>query len=146
MYGYRLLALVFIICGIVAFVHFGNLQRQFEAKLQSVQTGEVQSEMLTVISKRASSSKKSAQAWVVLHTSRQAELVYPAPPELYNAVNPGSSVAGYYFSDGYFIPQYDSERDAGTAKWVFFSFCVLMGVLMFLFSYLFARRRVNAAR
>jgi hypothetical protein len=127
------------------FVHFGNSQRQFEAKLQSVRTGEVQPETLTVISKRASSSKKSAQAWVVFRNSRQSELVYPVPPELYNAVNPGSTVTGYYFPDGYLIPRYDSDREAVTAKWVFLSVGVLMGILMFLLSFVFMRRRKNAA-
>ena len=145
MYGYRLFGLVFVIYGIVMFAHFGNSQRQFEAKLQSVRTGEVQPETLTVISKRASSSKKSAQAWVVLRNSRQSDSVYPAPPELYNAVNPGSTVTCYYFPDGYFIPRYDSDRNAGTAKWVFLSVGVLMGVLMFLLSFVFVRRRKNAA-
>jgi hypothetical protein len=154
MYGYRLLALVFAICGIVAFVHFSNLQRQFEAKLHSIQAGEVQPETLTVISKRASHSQngssirslQSAQGWVVFRSSRQAELVYPAPNnrELYQTIKPGSTVSGYYFSDGYFIPQYDSDRDAGTAKWGFSSFCFLMGVLMLLFSFMFVRRRGNA--
>ena len=144
MYGYRFLALAFVIFGIAMFVHFGNKQRQFEAKLQSVRTGQVEPETLTVIAKRASGGK-SAAAWVVFRNSRQVETVYPAPPELYKTVNPGSTMTGYDLADGLFIPQYDQDRDAGTSKWVFLGGGVLLGVLMFLLSLAFTRRRKNAA-
>ncbi len=145
MYGNILLALVFSSCGIAAFIYFGNLQRQFEAKLQHIRMGDVRPETLTVVSKRDNTGKRTSQQWVVFRSSRQPELVYPAPPDLFNIVNPGSTVTGYYFPDGYFIPQYDTDRDAGTPKWVFFSFLFLLGVLVFLLTLTSKGKRKNAA-
>jgi len=151
MFAYRLFALAFVICGVVLFIHFGGSQRQFDAKLRSVSTGEVQPEMLTVISKRASSSRKSAQAWVVFRGSRQPEIVHPAPRttrrdrQLYDALDPGSRVTGYYFPDGYFIPQLELDRDAGTAKWVFFGGSLLIAALLFAMNFLFQKQGENAA-
>jgi len=126
----KLFGLVFAICGIGLFCHFNNSQRQFEAKLQSIQAGKVQPEILTVIEKRQRHRQEGG--WVFFRSDRQSEIVHWAPAELYAAASPGNTVTGYYFPDGYFIPQYESDKKAGTAKWVFLGAGVLLGVLIFL--------------
>jgi hypothetical protein len=146
MIAYRLFALAFVICGVSLFIHFSGSQRQFDARLHSVSTGEVQPEMLTVISKHARRSTKSAEAWVVFRSSRQAQIVYPVPRttprdrQLYDTLNPGSTVTGYYFPDGYFIPQLESDRDAGTAKWVFLGGSISIAAIAFAISFLFQKK------
>jgi hypothetical protein len=145
MIAYRLFALAFVICGIVLFIHFSGSQRQFDARLHSVSTGEVQPEMLTVISKHARGGK-SAQAWIVFRSNRQPKIVYSTPRttpgdrQLFDTLNPGSTVTGYYFPDGYFIPQLEPDRNAGTSKWVFFGGSISIAAIAFAISFLFRKK------
>lgn len=148
MWGYRFFALFFVICSLVLFFQFRDSQQRTESKLRSIRTGEVRPERLTVVSKEAG-SKKSAAAWVTLRSDQVRKFVYASPRitprdrQVYDGLNPGSTVTGYYFPEGYFIPQLEPEHDAGTARWVFLGGGLSIAALAFAISFLFQKKGQN---
>lgn len=98
--------LIFFVFGAVMFVHFGDGQRKYEAKLQSIRAGKVQPEVLTVTSKYNSQNRAGQRTYphFVCSASRQARIVLLPPLSLYNSIKTGDSITGYYFPDGYLVP------------------------------------------
>ena len=72
--------MVFFIFGAVMFVHFGDTQREYDAKLQSIRAGEVQPEILTVVRKHIYQSS-TGQKRIYSHfvCSASSGLLIPSP-------------------------------------------------------------------
>jgi len=131
----------FVVFGIVAFIRTGNSQQQFEARLQSIRAGKIQPETLTVDRKYVDHGGKGVWPHVVFSSNRQPKVDIAVTRDFFNSVNPGDTIPGYYFPDGYFIPQ-NHGGDAGVGKWFFLSFGVLLGAGVLVFA--FARARTKA--
>lgn len=132
--------LVFVVFGIVAFIHTGNSQQHFESKLQSIRAGKIQPETLTVDRKYVDHGGKSVYPHVVFSSNRQPKVNIAVTKDFFNSVNLGDTILGYYFPDGYFIPQ-NHEGDAGVGKWFFLSLGVLVGTGVLAFAIARARRK-----
>jgi hypothetical protein len=130
----------FVVSGIVAFVHTGNSEEQFEGRLQSIRAGTVQPEPLTVARKYVDHGGKSDWPHVVFSSNRQPKVDIAATVDFFNSVNVGDSISGYYFPDGYFFPQ-NHGGNAGIGKWFFLSLGVLLGTGVLAFA--FARARTK---
>jgi hypothetical protein len=118
-----------IVLGIVNFASVSRSEQQIEAKLQRVHTGEVPPETLTVIRKYVNPGR-SRSAHIIFASTRQPKVDISATRDFFNSVNLGDSVPGYYFPDGYFIPQ-NSRPESGVGKWAFLGFGTLMGITTF---------------
>ncbi|MGD0812504.1 MAG: hypothetical protein ABSA83_02775 [Verrucomicrobiota bacterium] len=129
----------FVVFGIVAFIRMGNSQQQYEDRLQSILAGKVQPETLTVVRKYVDHGR-GAWPHVVFSSNRQPKVNIAATRDFFNSVNLGDAIPGYYFPDGYFFPQ-NHGGDAGTGKWFFLSFGVLLGAGVLAFA--FARARTK---
>ena len=92
--------------GAVMFVHFGDGQRKYEAKLQSIRAGKVQPEVLTVTSQSNSQNRAGQRGspHFVCSASRQARIVLLPALSLSDGTKTGDSITGYYFPDGYLVP------------------------------------------
>ena len=132
----------FLVFGIVAFIRMGNSQQQFEDRLKSIQAGKIQPETLTVIRKYVDPGK-GAWAHVVFRSDRQPKVNISATHDLFNSVNLGDTITGYYFPDGYFIPQ-NHGGDAGGGKWFFLSFGVLVGTGVLAFAVAKAKSKASS--
>jgi hypothetical protein len=130
----------FIVFGVVAFIRTGNVQQQFEGKLESIRAGTVQPEMLTVVRKYVDPGKKHTWPHVVFSSNRQSKVNIEATVDFFNSVNVGDTISGYYFPDGYFIPQ-NHRGDAGVGKWFFLSLGVLLGTAVLVFAVARARKK-----
>ena len=130
--------LVFFIFGIVAFFRTGNSGEQFASRLQSIRSGGIQPETLTVVRKYVDPGR-SASAHVIFSSSRQAKVNITATRDFFNSVNLGDTVSGYNLSDGYFIPQ-NQGRDPGAGKWFFLALGLLMGTAALAFALARIRR------
>jgi len=130
----------FVVFGIVAFIRTGNSQQQLEARLQSIRAGKIQPEPLTVSGKYVDHGGKNDWPHVVFSSNRQPKVDIAATVDFFNSVNVGDSIPGYYFPDGYFIPQ-NHGGDPGTGKWFFLSLGVLLGTGVLAFA--FARTRTK---
>jgi uncharacterized BrkB/YihY/UPF0761 family membrane protein len=116
-----------LMIGVALFVYIGNQERRFEANMRSIRAGKVSPETLTVISKYINPGRRgSGFPHVVFRSDRTPKANCRTTLSFYNSVNPGSKVTGYYFPDGYFIPE-SSGHDAGVAKWIFLCSGVLTG-------------------
>lgn len=115
----------FIVFGIVAFVRVGNSRQQFEGKLQSIRTGKIQPDMLIVVRKYLDPGK-GAWLHVVFSSNREPVVNIAVPRDFFNSVNLGNAIPGYYFPDGYFIPQNHWEG-TGFSKWFILSIGVFLG-------------------
>jgi hypothetical protein len=133
----------FIVFGIVAFIHLGNSQQQFEGKLQSIQAGTVQPEKLTVIKKYVDPGR-GVWAHVIFSSDRQPKVNISATRDFFNSVNLGDTIPGYYFPDGYFFPQ-NHGGDAGAGKWFFLSLGVLLGTGVLVLAVARARKKTPDA-
>ena len=124
----------FVGFGIVAFIRIGNSQQQLEARLQSIRAGKIQPDTLIVARKYVNPGKGGAPH-VVFSSKRQAKVSIAVTRDFFNSVNPGDTVPGYYFADGYFSPQ-DHREDGGADRWFFLGLGVLLGggVLAFAFA------------
>jgi hypothetical protein len=69
---------------------------------------------------------KSDWPHVVFSSNRQPKVSIAVTHDFFNSVNLGDTIPGYYFPDGYFIPQ-THEGNAGAGKWFFLSLGVLLG-------------------
>jgi hypothetical protein len=129
--------------GFVMFVRIGNSERQFNAKVQSIHDGKVQPETLTVIRKYIYiNSSRRGGGWphVVFRSSKDPKVNCGTTREFYDSVNTNSTVTGYYFQDGYFVPQ-SLGGDAGSAKWVFLGFGSIAGAGLLLVGFTAGKTR-----
>jgi len=118
--------------GLVMFVRIGNSERELNAKYLSIREGKVQPETLTVVRKYINSSRHGGgYAHVVFRTSRDPKVNCRTTLEFYGSVNTNSTVTGYYFPDGYFVPG-SIGGDAGIAKWLFLGFGAFTGASVLL--------------
>ena len=62
--------------------------------------------------------------------------------DFYDTVNTNSTVTGYYFPDGYFVPQ-SIGRDAGIAKWIFLGFGGFTGAGLLLVGFASGKDKVQ---
>jgi hypothetical protein len=129
----------FVVFGTVAFIRLGNSQREFEGRLQSIRAGKIQSETLSVTGKYVDPGKRP---WprVVFSSKRLPKVNLAVTRDFFNSVNLGDTVPGYYFPDGYFIPE-NHEGDAGVGKWFFLSLGVLLGAGVLALAFASARRK-----
>jgi hypothetical protein len=133
----------FFVFGIIAFLRVGDSQQQLEAKLQSIQAGKIRPETLTVVRKYVDHGGKVNYPYVVFSSNRQPKISLAVTVDIFNSLNPGDTIDGYYFPDGYFIPQ-NQGGDSGAGKWFFLSLGVLLGSGMLAFA--FARVRTKPPR
>jgi len=132
--------LAIAVSGIVAFIRTGNSQQQYEDRLQSIRSGKIQPETLTVVGKYVSHGGKVNYPYVVFSSNRQPKVDIAATVDFFNSVNVGDNISGYYFPDGYFFPQ-NHGGNAGVGKWFFLSLGVLLGTGVLAFA--FARARTK---
>jgi len=130
----------FVVFGIGAFISIGNSERQFEGRLQSIRSGQIQPETLRVVRKYVDPGRKRASPHVVFSSPRQPKVNIAATRDFFNSVNLGDTVPGYYFPDGYFIPQ-NRGGDAGAGKWFMLGLGVLMGGGVLALAFASARRK-----
>jgi hypothetical protein len=130
----------FVVFGIVAFLRASDSQQQLEAKLQSIQAGKIQPETLTVVRKYVDHGGKVNYPYVVFSSNRQPKVNLEVTVDIFNSLNLGDTIDGYYFPDGYFIPQ-NQRGNAGTGKWFFLSFGFLMGTGLLAFAFVRARTK-----
>jgi hypothetical protein len=130
----------FFVFGIVAFIRTGNSQQQFEGRLQSIRSGKIQPETLTVVRKYVDHGGKSDWPHVVFSSNRQPKVSIAVTHDFFNSVNLGDTIPGYYFPDGYFIPQ-NHEGNAGVGKWFFLSLGVLLGTGVLAVAFAMARAK-----
>jgi len=129
----------FIVFGIVAFSQTAESQRQFESKLQSIQAGTTKPDTLTVVRKYVDPGR-SGLPHIVFSSNRQPIVNLAVTVVLFNSLNPGDTIPGYYFPDGYFIPQ-NRRGNPGTGKWFFLSLGVLPGAGVLVLAVVRARKR-----
>ena len=70
------LSFFFFVFGVVMFVRFDYLERQLEAKMQSIHAGKVPPEALTVVGKYLTYSRERGTPHVVFHTSKDTNVMY----------------------------------------------------------------------
>jgi hypothetical protein len=111
--------------GIAGFAHIDSSERRIEAKLNSIRAGVIQPETLTVVKKYVNPGR-SGLPHVVFSSARLPKVDISARRDFFNSVNPGQTIHGYYFPDGYFIPE-NHRDDTGAGKWFFLGVGVLVG-------------------
>ena len=134
------IGIVSIILGIFMYFRCDADERDFNAKMQSIRTGQVSPETLTVIEKYISPSRHgNGYPHVILRGNRSPRVNLSTLREFYDSVALGSPVIGYYFPGGYFVPQ-SRGHDAGIAKWIFLGSGFVMGGMMFAYGFSQFRR------
>ena len=133
----------FVVFGIVAFIRVGNSQQQLEARLQSIRAGKTQPETLTVVGKYVNHGGKVNYPYIAFSSSREPKVNLAVTVDIFNRLKLGDTIDGYYFPDGYFIPQ-NHGRDAGAGKWFFLSLGVLLGAAVLALAFAMARRKPPA--
>ncbi len=131
----------FVVLAIIGFVRSSNSQRDFEAKLQSIRACEVQPDSLTVARKYVNPGR-SGSAHVIFDSDRQPKVDILATHDFFNSVNLGDTVTGYYFPDGYFIPQ-NHLGDWGAGKWFFLGIGMSLGAGAFSLAFAVARAKAK---
>jgi hypothetical protein len=114
--------------GILAFLRLGDSQRRLESKLQSIRTGEVRPETLTVVRKYLDTGK-GAWPHVVFQSGRQPSVNLPVTRDFFNSVNPGQAIPAYYFPDGFFLPQ-NHREDSGIGRWFLLAIGASLGAVV----------------
>ena len=115
----------FIAFGIAGFAQIDSSDRRIEAKLHSIRAGVIQPETLTVVKKYVNPGR-TGLPHIVFSSASLSKVDISATRDFFNSVNLGESICGYYFPDGYFIPE-NHGRDTGGGKWFFLGVGVLMG-------------------
>jgi len=115
----------FFALGIGAFIRLGNSQQQLEGKLQSIRSGTILPDTLVVVQKYRDPGK-AGLPHVVFRTNRLPKVSIAVTRDLFNSLNLGDTIPGYYFPDGYFLPQ-NQRGDAATGRWFFLVLAVLLG-------------------
>jgi hypothetical protein len=135
-------AVGFLAFGVVNFVRVGAAERSQEAKLSSIRAGTVQPETLTVIRKYVNAGR-GGLPHVVFSSAREPKVNLSASRDFFNSVNLGNSVSGYYFPDGYFVPENIRVRSAA-GRWAFLGFTLFLGGLTLVLAWAVLRRaRLN---
>jgi len=116
----------FIVFGIVGFVRTADSERKVETKLQSIRAGEIHPETLTVRRKYVNPGRGTGRAHIIFRSERQPNVNISATRDFFNSLNLGDTISGYYFPDGYFIPQNYVGRSAA-GKWFFLALGTLLG-------------------
>ncbi len=96
-----------------------------EAKLRSIRAGEIQPDTLTVLKKYVNPGRRGLPH-IVFGSARQPRVDISATRDFFNSVNLGETTRGYYFPDGYFIPENHAANTAA-GKWFFLGVGVLVG-------------------
>jgi hypothetical protein len=94
--------------------------------LQRTAAGRIQADVLTVVRKYVDPGR-GASAHVVFSSTRQPRVNLAVTRDYFNSVTLGETVPGYYFPDGYFIPQ-NRTGDPRVGRWFFLSLGVLLGL------------------
>jgi hypothetical protein len=121
------------------FARAANSERQIEAKLQSIRVGEIQPDTLTVVRKYVNPGK-AGLPHVIFSSNRHQKVDISATRDFFNTLKLGDAIPGYYFPDGFFIPQ-NYRADAGVGKWFFPALGVLLGGGTLAFAFTRARTR-----
>jgi hypothetical protein len=131
-----------MVSGLVTFIRMGADQRQLEDRLHRIETGQVQPDALIVTGKYVDAGR-GARPHVVFSGNRQPTVNLAVTPDFFNSVNPGETISGYYFPDGYFIPR-NRGGDAGAGRWFFLGLGVLLGTGALIVAFVTARKRPPA--
>jgi hypothetical protein len=115
----------FIVFGIVAFIRVDNSQQLYESRLQSIRAGKIKPDTLTVVRKYVDPGKVPWPV-VVFRSNKLPKVNIEVTRDFFNSINLGDTIPGYYFPDGYFIPQ-NHGGDAGVGKWFFLGIGVSLG-------------------
>ena len=100
------MALVSVAVGVFLFFALGSWEREYNAKMQRIQAGEVKPVLLMTVGKRISSDSDSSHYYVTLHGSNQPPFEISIPKDCYDLIQTGDRSVAYHFPDGYFIPQF----------------------------------------
>lgn len=100
-------------------------ERRIDAKLHGVRAGEIQPDSL-IVRRKYVSPGRSGLPHVVFTSVRQPKVDLSATRDFFNSVSPGDTVRGYYFADGYFIPENQAGGNRG-GKWFLLGLAALMG-------------------
>jgi hypothetical protein len=119
------LGLGFLAFGIAGFARIDSSERQIEAKLDSIRAGVIQPDALIVLKKYVNPGR-SGLPHIVFSSVRQAKIDMSATRDYFNSVHLGETARGYYFADGYFIPE-NRGPSTGGGKWFFLGLGVLLG-------------------
>jgi len=120
--------LVAIVFGLVMFVRLGASERELAAKVQRIHEGKIQAEALTVVRKYINTTRRGGSyPHVVLSSRNDPRINLSTTPEFYDSVNTNSTVTGYHFADGYFVPS-SIGGEASVARWVFLGVGLVVGV------------------
>ena len=85
----------------------------------------IQPDTLTVLKKYVNPGR-SGLPHIVFSSARQPEVDISATRDFFNSANLGEIIRGYYFPDGYFIPE-NRKENTGAGKWFFLGVGVLVG-------------------
>ncbi len=129
----------FVVFGIVTFIHMGNAQQQLAGKLESIRAGTIQPETLTVVRKYVDPGR-TGLPHVVFSSNRQPKVNLATTVDFFNSVKLWDNIDGYYFPDGYLIPQ-NHLGDARGGKWFFLGLGVLPGAGLLVLAFATARKK-----
>jgi hypothetical protein len=115
----------FLAFGIAGFVHIDSSEQRIEAKLHSIRAGVIQPDTLTVVKKYVNPGR-SGLPHLVFSSARLPKVDISATRDFFNSVNLGETIRGYYFPDGYFIPE-NHRGTTGASKWFSLGLGVLVG-------------------
>lgn len=118
-------ALGFFAFAISGFIRIYNSERQIEARLHSIRSGAIRPDVLTVLKKYVNPGR-SGLPHIVFSSARQSKVDIAATRDFFNSVSAGQTIRGYYFPDGYFIPE-NHGGNTGAGKWFFLGLGVLGG-------------------
>lgn len=122
------MALIAVGAGIFLFFHFGSGERAYNTKMQRIEAGEVNPELLTAVAKRNSSDSDGSQYYVTLRGSNQPSFEIQIPKECYELIQTGDRSVAYHFPDGYFIPQFQLGGSK-LAQWLFLGAGLVLAAL-----------------
>jgi hypothetical protein len=119
----------FLAFGISSFARLDSSERRLGAKLHGIQAGEIQPETLTALKKYVNPGK-SGLPHIVFRSERQSKVDITATADFFNSVKPGDTIRGYYFPDGFLIPE-NHRASARGGKWFFLCLGVLLAAAAF---------------
>lgn len=137
-------AVPLLIFTVIVLIWSRQAERETQAKRQSISAGEVQPETLTVVNKYVNSYRHSTSTFhLILRSDRERETKYSVSQSDYDAAVTGSTVTGYHFSDGYFIPKYESSDEAPIGKWLFLGLGGLTSLIFMLAALRQLKKSIN---
>jgi hypothetical protein len=112
--------------GLFMFVFVGRAQARYEGKMQQIQAGNVKPEQLTTVRKYANGNITH----IVLTGAGENQVDLVVPNKSYNSTPLGKAVDGYHFTDGYLVPAFRDERADRWGRWLFLSFGLGIGLIV----------------